>query len=68
MCCQLGEHCGLRLAEFTFPLRHNDRRQTVPHQVDGGARHVHQLVDAEDDRDTLEGQTKAGERAGEDHQ
>jgi hypothetical protein len=39
--------------------------RTVADHVDGGPRHVHELVDAEDQRDPLERKPVAGQRTGE---
>ena len=51
-------------AELPLPLGHHDRRQAVADDVRHRARHVHQRVDAEDQRDAFERQVVAGERAG----
>src|SRR5262245_24945532 len=52
-----------RLAKFPFPLCHDDGGQAIADDVGHGARHVHQLVDAEDERDAGERQVVARERA-----
>jgi len=41
-------------AEGAFPAGDDDRGQAVADDVDGGAGHVHELVDAEDERHALE--------------
>ena len=45
----LSLRLGLRLAELAFPARHDHGRQAVADDVHRRARHVHELVDAEDD-------------------
>src|SRR6185503_12666564 len=45
----LGAECFRRTGiELPLPPRHDHGRQAVAHQVDGGACHVHQLIDPED--------------------
>ena len=54
--------------EFPFPLGHHHGRQTVADHVGHRARHVHQLVNAQNERHAFQRQSIAGERAGEDHE
>src|SRR3954471_22744232 len=58
----------LLFAEFAFPLRYHHGRQAIPDYVDRGARHVHQLVNAEDDEDGLDREIETGSRAKKDDQ
>ncbi len=44
-----------RFLELPFPLRDHDGREAVAHDVHHRPGHVHQLVDAEDQRHALEG-------------
>ena len=37
--------------EFTFPPRHDNRRQTIADDVDACAAHVHQFIDSENNGD-----------------
>ena len=55
-----------RFRELPFPFGDHDGRQAVADDVDHRARHVHQLVDAEDECHPFERQAVARERAGED--
>jgi len=55
---QSGDRLRSRLfgAEFAFPLGDDGGGETVADDVDDGAAHVHDGVDAEDDEDGLDGQ------------
>jgi hypothetical protein len=59
---------GRRLDEFAFPSSHHHCRKTVPNQVYARPRHVHQLVDAEDDGDTFQRQPELNQGTGENHE
>ena len=48
--------------EFTLPPRHDCRRQTVSNQVHGCPRHIHQLINSNNQEDSLKRQTKRDKR------
>ena len=57
-CPPLHAHRLRRLLKLTFPARDDHRRQTVAEHVDRRPRHVHQLVDAEDDEHRFDRQAE----------
>ena len=53
--------------ELAFPARYNNGRQTVADNVDGGARHVHELIDSKQDESGSVGKSKRTDRPQQDH-
>ena len=47
-----AENARSLVVEFSFPSRDYNRGQAVPYEIYAGASHVHQFIDAKDDRHT----------------
>ena len=47
-----AKHARASVIEFAFPARDDDRCQTIADQIYTGASHVHQFINAKDDRHT----------------
>ena len=45
-----AKHACASVIEFAFPARDDDRRQTIADQIYTRASHVHQFINAKDDR------------------
>ena len=59
---------GVLLKGDALPAGHYRAGQAVAEDVHGGARHIHQRVDAEQHRDAFHREMEGRERAGQDHQ
>jgi hypothetical protein len=44
------------LRELAFPACYHDRGETISEYIHGGSRHVHQLIDAKQQKKWLDGQ------------
>src|SRR6185436_6422528 len=62
------ERLHLRIVEDAFPSGDDDGGNAVAHDVHGGAAHVENLIDAEEDRRALEREAELREGRGEDDQ
>ena len=60
--------CRLRAERDTFPARDHRRGQAVSQHVHRGARHVHERIDAENERHTFRREVEAGHRRSQDHE